>query len=199
MTLSKRSRNLFLLLLLSLALYAMFNASNETSDSGNSSASSIERPSAFTTKSEISSYNGEGLPYLTIKSNETLQYSAQKKVTIFAPNIDFTSDTKDKYSIVANKGYYFQPESLITLEGEVSLRQKPSVVEKNDNNEPSSTPLTLTSEKLSLDLAKRFISTDQAVKIERGPHTLHAVGMEVLLDRKILTLHNQVRGHYVTD
>jgi len=199
MTLSKRSRNLFLLLLLSLALYAMFNASNETSSTNNTSASSVERPSAFTTQSEISSYNNEGLPYLTIKSNETLQYSAQKKITIFSPSIDYTSDTEDKYSIVANKGYYFQPESLITLEGNVSLRQEPPIMEKSSDNKHSPTPLTLSSEKLSLDLAKRFISTDQAVKIERGPHTLHAIGMEVLLDRKILTLHNQVRGHYVTD
>ena len=161
--------------------------------------SNAERPSAFTTQSKISSYNGEGEPYLTIKSNETLQYSKQKKITIFAPDIDYISDKNDKYRMLANMGYYFQPENLITLEGNVSLTQNAPAPEQLDDDKPRSPAMIFSSESLSLDLVKRFISTDQAVKIERGKHTLNALGMKVMLDQRILSLNNQVRGHYVID
>ncbi|GEM_PF-1971915 len=199
MMLSKRSRQLFLLLLLSLAVYALFNENQSPALQHPADQSDFERPTAFIGQSHISAYNSEGLPYLTITSRETLQYDTQDKVTIFSPVVNYLTNDENTYTVNAEKGFYYQDKSVIDLEGNVLLSQQSILLNDKQDQTQNLSTLSLSSEKLSLDLGKRFISTDRAVKIIRGPHTLSALGMQIMLDQKILSLHKKVRGRYVID
>jgi len=185
--LSKRSRQLILLLLLTIAFSALFNESIESPAPTQSSARE-EKPAAFTTQSTFTAYEGEGPAKMEITSQRSIFYAQKNEIEIDAPRIVYTDDTQNVYTLSAEKGRFLVASKQLSLNDDVRVTQQ---------NTDTQAPLHLTTSQLHFDTENRFISTDQVVTIKRGLMTLSAIGLEADLDPKILTLHQRVRGKYV--
>jgi len=186
MDLSKQTKQLLLLLLLTVISVTAFQNTSSLQEPISNTTSTVEQPVAFARNANYISYKNQGEPSMKVSSKESLYYATSGRVLIDAPVIDLETSDKRIVQLRAKSGIYMTEDEALTLIGEVRLQQK------NAGNDP----LTLTTERLEFNAATRFISTDQVVKIVKGNNQVNAVGLNASIDDKNIHLLSKVRGRY---
>lgn len=208
MTLPKRTRQLLTLLLIACSLWLFFRESTKEPLTRTSQIDTRERPSAFTNGATILNYSEDSqVPTYSISSVESLYFSQQGKLESIAPEITLRDERGRAYLLTARKGTFLEQNRLLSLDGEVRLQQltpeagtaptgPTSALQEESPAQTKPDAFELQTEQLQVDIDKRFIYTEQAVKIIYNDQTLNAVGLNASLENKTLELLDQVRGRY---
>lgn len=196
---SRQTRQLVLILLLAVSLVVLLNQGSKQNNTTPTSASEQEKPAAFSTSTTVRSYKGVGPYQLAIQSSESIFYESSGRVELKRPEILFTTKQGDHFQVQAISGYYRLNEEIFTLQGDVLLSGTSNNPDTQAQNLHSVNNMTLRTEALVFDAKTRFISTDEAVTIEQGPHSLEAVGFSISIDERNMNLHQKVKGRYVID
>lgn len=203
MRLSKRTRQLLTLLLLAISLWLFFRESTKEPLTQPARSETTERPSAFTNGATILNYeDGSEAPVYRVTSVESLYFTRQGKLESITPEITLRDDNGNAYRLRAVKGTFLEQNRQLLLDGKVRVVHFPKdkrmedASATQDRSEDSPAVFELQTEQLRVDIDKRFIYTEQAVKITYNDHTITAVGLNASLETKTLQLLNQVRGRY---
>jgi len=102
--------------------------------------------------------------------------------------VEYMNTTQQIWQATSDAGTGYKNTEIMHLSGNVKIKRQTPNPDKL---------LTMETDKLRIDFAKRLASTNTQVKITGKNSTINAIGMDVNLDTGTLSLRSQARGHYV--
>ena len=134
----------------------------------------------------INSPNGQ--PQYRLAAPKYWLYHEQQTSEFDSPEIIIFNDNGSKIFATSLKGHTQNNNDLITLIGDVEVKQPASKEE--------SYPLNITTDKLTVSQSLQKVTTDLPVTATRGSQKITALGMTMNLNSKVLELHSDVKGRY---
>lgn len=193
MQFSKLTKQLLVLMLLSIGAYFFFQHEDSLKSTASANLSAKQRPTAFMEDGKIITYDEFGSPNFVMKSQKAMFYDDQKLIVFTLPHITFSEQRSDKPSsddyqsiiLRAEEAKYNTDKERLYLTGNVTL----IMPGKNES-------LTLETSKMEVDKKTNFISTNEAVTITKGAGLLKANGLKAWANEKKIQLLSNVRGQY---
>ena len=130
----------------------------------------------------------EGKPQYKLHAPKYWLYDKEKRSEFEFPDIAIYRKNGSKVFAKALKGQTHEDNKVITLIGDVRIKQPQS------QSDPHL--LEIFTEKLIVYPKEQRATTDVDILATRGNQRLQAVGMSLDLDTQILYLHNDVNGRY---
>ncbi len=121
-------------------------------------------------------------------STRFVHYTFENSSEFQNPKITIMNPNGSPWHITADSGTSQQGSSLIHLVGNVKLYQPPSA--KN-------TELTITTSKATIYSDKKYVTTDQPVKIVKPNTIATAIGANANMETKVVNLLSNVKETYV--
>ena len=134
----------------------------------------------------INSPNGQ--PQYRLASPKYWLYHEQQTSEFESPDIIIFNENGSKIFATSKKGYTQDDNDVITLIGDVEVKQPVSTEEPY--------PLNIFTDKLTVSQSLQQVTSDLAVTAIRGSQKITALGMTLNLNDKVLQLHNDVKGRY---
>ena len=144
-------------------------------------------PDAIVENFSATKLNELGVPSFTITANKLLHYPDDDSTTLEVPHITLLSDTQPTIHANAKSGTISNQGNKILLHDDVEVTREANA--KLDR-------LTLQTEYLNIIPDQNFTYTDRAVTIVENHTTVHAKGMQMNSQTRILKLLSQVRSEY---
>lgn len=134
----------------------------------------------------INSPNGQ--PQYKLSAPKYWLYHKEQRSEFDSPDIVIYNENGSKIFASSEKGETRDENDVITLIGDVKIKQPSTEAEPNS--------LSISTDRLTVSQKKQQITTDLPVTATRDSQTITAVGMTLNLNDKILHLHNNVKGQY---
>jgi lipopolysaccharide export system protein LptC len=148
-------------------------------------ASTDTKPEAFIEGAQFQLYDKQGFS-TTLKSKTAYFYQESDHVDIEAPHATVSSENGSVIELTAATGKLSPKTEELSLNGSVLIKQV----------FPADKVWSMRGEEFLIDNKQRFISSDQAVTIQKGESTMQAIGLNAYLDEKRIELLSKVRGQY---
>ena len=160
----------------------------------NKRENNIETPMAITNDTPTVSFDNInmvinsplGQPQYKLSAPKYWLYHHEQKSEFDSPNIIIYSSEGNKIYATSKKGETYNENDVITLIGDVKIKQTAT------DEEPY--PLNIFTDKLTVSQSQQQVTTDLPVIATRGAQKITALGMTLDLNNKILHLHNSVKG-----
>lgn len=194
MLISKLSKQLLIILFLSIALLLFMQHEDAIKSTPKHEAAATDKPTAFMENSKITTYDSSGTPNFVLESQQALFYDDQQLITLKKPHIIFAEKGASKNDEIEYQNIELHAEeaNFHTEDEVLLLKDNVSLVMPDFES-----PLHIKTQKLRLEKKTRFISTDELVTITKGSGTLTATGLKAWADDKKIELLSEVRGQYV--
>ncbi len=128
-----------------------------------------------------------GQPQYKLSTPKYLLFSDEKRSEFDAPDIIIFRDNGKKIFATSNYGETYDNNNIITLIGDVKIKQPQS-----DDAEI----LNIFTEQLTFNQKEQLISTNLAVTAIQGSQKVDAHGMTFDVTKQVLYLHDNVNGRY---
>lgn len=177
-----------------LVLFAMLWQSKEPTPPGEAAALRGEaEPDSFVTGGRYLSFNETGQLTSRIESQRIEQFESDQITRMQQPRATlFGEDDDASWELEAQQGEFLESQDLMHLTGNVRITR---LADQSGAVSPSS-PMSLSTEALTLNNADRTIYTSEPVKITDALGTTRATGMKAWINPRILELNAQVEGRY---
>lgn len=172
------------LLSATIAIIVFSNSDTKTTPT-TSIAKHDTKPEAFIEGAQFQLYDKEGFS-TTLKSKTAYFYKQSDLVDIESPQATVSNQNGSIIELSAATGKLSPETEELSLSGSVLIKQV----------FPADKAWSMKGEEFLIDNKQRFISSDQAVTIQKGESTMQAVGLEAHLDEKRIELLSKVRGQY---
>ena len=144
------------------------------------------KPSSFIQNGRFVIYDKAGYSTILV-SEKTSFFENANYADIVSPSLTLEDSSGDEVHLTAQTGRYYPKSEKLTLKGDVIVSQI----------YPVDSAWSLRGEAFTFDNKSRFISSDQAVNMKKGLHSINAIGLKAWIDEKRIELLSQVRGEYV--
>ncbi|MHB1236011.1 MAG: LPS export ABC transporter periplasmic protein LptC [Gallionella sp.] len=151
-------------------------------------ASKRHDPDAIMENFSATKMNILGVPSFVIAAKKMLHYPDDDSTTLDDPHIDMLSAENPTVHVVAKTGTVSSNGDEIFLHDKVEVTRDASA--RQDE-------LTLHTEYLHIIPDKNLTDTDRAVTLANAHSTIHAIGLEMNSQTRILKLLSQVTSEYV--
>lgn len=194
---STHTRKLLLLLAITIGLVLLLNQTSDIVTSNAIDDNQDRKRESFIEGAKIMNFDGKGQSVFELEAFNATQYTDSSKVEIDTPKIVLRRDP-ETYQVTAKNAFYDLTNKKILLTGDVKLHNL-----MNPQHQPQ-IQLDLKTEALDVDLESLSISTDKAISIKYGPHTVRSTGFsasledEKLKQRSKIKFHSRVKGYYAT-
>lgn len=131
--------------------------------------------------------DARGLKEYTVSSPHLVQLAADQGTWIEQPNMEVFEDDIRMWMIRSRRGWISADNSVIRLQGDVSLRRPVS---------SGAQPVVVTTRHLLVRPDDQYAETPEAVKMETPSGVVTGVGLKAYLGEHRLELLSDVRGHY---
>lgn len=145
-----------------------------------------ETPDAFVVDGRYRIFREDGNLSSLLTSEYAVHYPNSNTGNLREPRMQLFQENGRPWHIESRSGHLDFDADQLTLQDQVLVRTQ--VADQR--------PWTMTTEWLQLDNQRRFITTDQAVKISSSDAETTALGMDAYVDEKRIILRSQVRGTY---
>ncbi|MEM7400749.1 MAG: LPS export ABC transporter periplasmic protein LptC [Pseudomonadota bacterium] len=129
-----------------------------------------------------------GLPQYRLAAPKYWLYHEQQTSEFESPDIIIFNDNGSKIYATSEKGHTKDDNDVITLIGNVEVKQ-PASTEEPD-------PLSIYTNELTVSQSLQQVKSDLPVVAIRGSQKITALGMTLNLNNKVLELHSDVKGIY---
>ena len=129
-----------------------------------------------------------GQPQYRLAAPKYWLYHEQQTSEFESPNIVIYNENGSKIFATSEKGYTQNDNDVITLIGDVEVKQPASTKEPY--------PLNISTDELTVLQKQQQVTTDKPVTATRGSQKITAKGMTLNLSNKVLQLHKDVKGRY---
>lgn len=137
-------------------------------------------------KFETRKMDSTGNPEYIITGETLVHFPADDSSEIELPNL--TLHRNDAVWVLdSRRGKLTKNPDVFTLEGAVTMERLETT---------TSPPITIKTSDLKIHTATNIVSTDNMIEVISPNWTLRSRGFESKIDEGILTLHEQVEGHY---
>lgn len=144
-------------------------------------------PDSFVTGGQFLSFGKSGQLMSRFESQRVEQFESEKLTRMQNPSaVVYGKNGETSWQAQADEGRFLQAEEIAHLTGNV-------LVTRETVDQP---PLTLSTDKLTLNNSDRTIYTDTGVEISDALGITRAKGMKAWIDDRILELNDQVEGRY---
>ena len=130
----------------------------------------------------------DGHPQYELSSPKYWLYNQQQRSEFVSPDIVIYNENGSKLYATSKKGTTHDENDVITLIGNVKIRQPSSNAE--------SEPLSIYTERLTVSQKNQQVTTDLSVAATYGSQKVTAVGMTLNLNDKVVHLHSNVKAQY---
>ncbi|MEM8594688.1 MAG: LPS export ABC transporter periplasmic protein LptC [Pseudomonadota bacterium] len=175
----QRVFGLLTLLTISAASLTGCSGSNEA-HTADSHATTEQTPSGYIKHATIYSFTPEGTLESQIQSPSIERFTAQDKMLLKSPTIDYVS--QHHYTLTAGSGTLLKKQHLTLKEG-VLIRQH------NSNQ-------AMQSQSFNIDLINKTLTSTHSVSIQSAEGRTVSQGLNANLDEQVVHLTNRVRGVY---
>lgn len=189
---SLRSRNRWVIagiLLFGIALLIKFSGNTPIELFTEEEELSQEEPDAFVINGTYTTFSETGSISNRLVADRAEHYPEGDIGALDNPRLNVVDKHGSPWEIQAQSGRLAITDNTLELLGFVTVT----------GEDQEGKPLRLDSPSLYYDDARRFIHTEQPVTIYSQFNQLSSDGMTFTLDDRILTLHSQVEGIYVTE
>ncbi len=170
----------------------MQNQRNNSIETEKQSNTNEEPASVLFKDIEMTINTAAGTPQYKLSAPIYKHYHAEQRGEFKFPDIVIFPENGNLVFAQSEKGETRENNSVITLLGQVEIRQPHKEKEENNN----SYELEINTDKLVVFPKQQRATTDSKVSATRGPNTVTALGMTIDLEKEILHLHDEVQGHY---
>ncbi len=177
-----------------LVLFAMLWQSEEPTTPSEAAALRGEaEPDSFVTGGRYLSFNETGQLTSRIESQRIEQFESDQLTRMHQPRATLFGEADDaSWELEAQQGEFLETQDLMHLTGNVRIIR---LADQSGAVSPSS-PMSLSTEALTLNNADRTIYTSEPVEITDALGITRATGMKAWIDQRILELNAQVEGRY---
>lgn len=169
-----------------LTLSFMDQRNNHTEASSPTATSNT--PSVSFENIEMIVNSDAGQPKYELSAPKYWLYNQEQRSEFESPDIVIHNENGTKLYATSNKGETRDDNDVITLMGDVKIKQPSTEIE------PES--LNIFTEKLTVSQKTQLVTTDLPVIAIRGSEKVTAQGMTLHLNDEILHLHNDVKAQY---
>jgi len=159
-------------------IYSETSSSETTSNTPNVSFENIE----------MTINSSAGLPQYELSAPKYWHYNLEQRSEFESPDIVIHNENGSKIYATSEKGETHDESEVITLIGDVKIKQ-PSIDTELE-------PLNIFTEKLTVSQKTQLVTTDLPIIAVRGSEKVTANGMTLHLNDEILHLHSNVRARY---
>lgn len=145
-------------------------------------------PDYYFTDAQVTTLDVKGRKESELTAPRMLHHPDDDSIEAFSPKMLYLPANGLPWNMQADHAVEPSGGRIIQFDGHVQI-QHPGV-----NGGP---PLTVDTDKMTLDLDTHTAVTDSPVRVTQGDNRLTAVGMEAYLDEDHLLLRTEVRGLYV--
>ena len=140
-------------------------------------------------KTDDSSSNKSGR-YFKITGKTLSHHFPDGHSTIENPSVRLRTPTTDFWHANAREGRMSADFKILDLNGDVNIKH---------DRQPEQAPITVDTESIRIDTAKRLMSTDDQVIVKSTGWSYQADSMQAEVDRGILSFTSGVKGQYASD
>ena len=145
-----------------------------------------EQVDFFIRTAEITRWQEDGSIGQVLTTPMMQHYPEHSLMQLEAPVTRVPREAGGNYLLSADQGTMPDSQEQILLAGDVQLHDNPA----------AGVPGLMTTDELTLYPPRDYAHTDHPVRMQRGPDTTSAVGMDLFFDQQRIDLLSDVKGEY---